>query len=149
MNSGRRSLPAGSALVQLCPQVLNGGFAVHRFAALDLFHTDRDFLPQFHDIRADEFLLRAQHPEALGDDIGGGTVMSILQLLGNELLLLGCECDRHGLNKRQSACAVKRGEGMKSRSQAFAWGWWLVAVCKDFQRPKAAARVATKRKVKD
>ena len=37
--------------------------------------------------------------------------------------------------------SLERG---KRRSR---WGWWLVAVCKDFQRQRAAARVAANRKV--
>jgi hypothetical protein len=38
----------------------------------------------------------------------------------DEFFLVGCQCDRHGLNKRQFSNAVKRGN--KSRSQAFAVG---------------------------
>jgi hypothetical protein len=41
-------------------------------------------------------------------------------LLHDELFLLGCQCDRHGLNKRQFSNAVKRGN--KLRSQPFAVG---------------------------
>ena len=43
----------------------------------------------------------------------------------DELFLLGCQGERHGLNKRQFSNAVKRGN--KSWSEAFAVGW-VVAV---------------------
>ena len=82
--------------MQLFPKILDGGFAIHHFTAPDLLHAAGDFLAQLGGIRADEFLPRAQHSEALDNDIGGGTVMAVLQLLGDELLLLGCEGDRHG-----------------------------------------------------
>jgi hypothetical protein len=108
------------ALMQLVPQVFNGGFAIHHFAAPDLLHAAGDFVAQLCGVRADEFLLRAQHTEALGDDIGSGTIMAVLQLLGDELLLFGCQCYRHGLNKRQFSTAVKSGN--KSWSQPFAVG---------------------------
>jgi hypothetical protein len=91
-NSGQVS----AVLMQLFLQVLDGDFAIYYFAAPDLLQTAGDFLAQFGCIRADEFLLRAQHSEALGNHVAGGTVMTVLQLLGDELFLLGCEGDRHG-----------------------------------------------------
>ena len=44
----------------------------------------------------------------------------LAKLNRDKLLLLGCECDRHGLNKRQFNNTVKRGN--KSWSQPFAVG---------------------------
>jgi hypothetical protein len=97
--------------MQFSPQILDCGFAIHHFTPTDLLHAAGDFLAQLGGIRADEFLLCAQHSEALRDDISGGTIMAVFQLLG-------CKYDRHGRNKRQSPFAVKRGK--QSRSRPFA-----------------------------
>jgi hypothetical protein len=117
---GSVNLLAGhlKALMQLFPQILDGRPAIHQFAAPDLLQAAGDFLTQLGGIRADEFLLRAQHSEALGNHVAGGTVMAVLQLLGDELLLLGCECDRHGSNKRQFSNAVKHGDLSGARASA-------------------------------
>jgi len=60
---------------------------IQQFTAICLFDADRDFLAQFNHIRADEFFLRAQHSKALRDNIGGGTVMAVFQLL-----VMNCSC---------------------------------------------------------
>jgi hypothetical protein len=52
---------------QLLPQILDGGPAIPHFAAPDLLHAGGDFLAQLGGIGADEFLLRPQHAEALGN----------------------------------------------------------------------------------
>src|SRR5206468_1119195 len=94
MSNGRNSFPA--AVFQFGAQTVENSFTFNDFAAFDLSHADSNLLTKLGGIFPNKHFLVPQHSQALGDDVISRMVMAAFDLFGNELLLLGCERNRHG-----------------------------------------------------